>query len=141
MAGNLPGDRDQGNRVELRVRQAGDQIERTGPRCGHDHPGLACHPRVALGREDAALLVARQDRPDPVPIPRQGLMHRHAGPAGVGKNDLDSVPYQRFDQNVGSGCRSRSDLSLAIVDGSHGAPRFPLQAYFLIKTVGVRIRF
>ena len=128
VAGNLPRDRDQGNRVEFSVRQPGDQIERAGPGGGHDHAGLSRDSRVTFGREDPALLVPRQDGPDPVPESCQGLVHGHAGPAGVGKDDFDSVPYQRFDQNVGSGCRSRSDLSLAIVDGGHG-PRFPLQVH------------
>ena len=100
-----------------------------GPGGGHDHAGLSRDSRVTFGREDPALLVPRQDGPDPVPESCQGLVHGHAGPAGVSKDHFDSVPYQRFDQNVGSGCRSRSDLSLAIVDGGHGAPRFPLQVH------------
>ena len=91
---NLPRDRDQRNRVELRVGQSGDEIERTGPGGGHHHPRLAGHPRVALGREDPSLLVPRKDRPDPVAIPRESLMHRHAGSAWIGEDHLDAVPNQ-----------------------------------------------
>jgi hypothetical protein len=68
------------------------------------------------------LLVSREDRPDPIAIARKCLVQRHAGAAGISENDFDAVPYQRFDQNVGPGCRFRDRLCLAIVNRGHGRP-------------------
>ena len=123
--GHLAGDGDERQRVHLGVGQAGDEVERPGPGGRHHDARLAGGAGVALGREDPPLLVPRQDRADPVAVARQRLVHRHARPAGIGEDDLDAVPHQRLDQNVGPGGRSRGDLGLAIVDGGHGDPRFP----------------
>ena len=53
----------------------------------------------------------------------QRLVHRHARPARVGEDDLDAVPDQRLDQDVGPG-RSVyvGRRGLAFVDGRHGYP-------------------
>ena len=125
--GHLAGDGDQRHRVHLGVGQAGDQVERTGPGGRHHHAGLAAGPRVSLGREDAPLLVPRQDRPDPVAVSRQRLVQRHARAARIGEDDLDAVPHQRLDQNVGPGDRFRRGLGQrqAIVDGGHGESSLP----------------
>ena len=119
---NLAGDGDQRHRVHLGVGQPGHQVERTGAGGRHHHARLAAGPGIALGREDPPLLVPRQDRPDPVAVARQRLVHRHARPAGIGEDDLDAVPHQRLDQNVRPGDRLRCGLGhgLAIVDGGHG---------------------
>ena len=52
--------------------------------------------------------------------PGQRLVHRHARPAGIGEDDLDAVPDQGLDQDVGPGhglCRVV--VGLALVDGGH----------------------
>ena len=109
----------------------GDQVERPGARRRHHHARLAGGPGISLGREDAPLLVARQDRPDPVAVPRQRLVHRHARPAGIGEDDVDAVAHQRLDQNVRPGDRLRCGFGqgLAIVDGGHGESSLPVQKY------------
>src|SRR5207248_2164945 len=84
---------------------------------------LAAGPRVSLGREDSPLLVPREDRPDPITIPRECLVQRHAGAAGISENHFHAVPYERFDQNVGPGSRFRDGLRPAIVNRGHGRPR------------------
>ena len=105
--GNLAGDGDQRHGIHLGVGQAGDQVERPGAGGRHHHARLAGGAGISLGREDAPLLVARQDRPDPVAVSRQRLVHRHARAARIGEDDLDAVPRQRLDQNVGPGDRFR----------------------------------
>ena len=94
-----------------------------GPEVAITTPGLPRGPGVALGREDAPLLVPRQDRPDPVAIARQRLVHRHARAARIGEDDLDTVPHQRLDQDVGPGDRlgSSPGRRLTIIDGGHGS--------------------
>ena len=122
MPGNLAGDGDQRHGIHLGVGQAGDQVERPGPGSRHHHAGLAAGPGISLGREDAPLLVARQDRPNPVAVSRQRLVQRHARAARIREDDLDTVPHQRLDQNVRPGDRPRRGFGQgqAIVDGGHG---------------------
>ena len=57
--GNLAGDGHERHRVHLGVGQAGDEVERPGARGRHHHARLAGGPGIALGREDAPLLVTR----------------------------------------------------------------------------------
>jgi hypothetical protein len=66
----------------------------------------------------------RKDGPDPIAIPRERLVQRHAGATGISENHFDAVTYERFDQNVGPGCRFRDGLRLAIVNRGHGRPLF-----------------
>ena len=116
--GHLAGDGDDGQAVHLGVGQAGDEVQ--GPRAGggHDHARLAGDAGVPLGREDAALLVAGQDGADLVPVPGQRLVHRHAGAAGVGEDDLDAVP-------VGDSTRASAPvIGFCRVFGSVGVRRW-----------------
>ena len=122
VGGDLAGDRDDRQRVHLGVGQPGDQVQGPGARRRHHDARLAAGAGVALGREDAPLLVAGQDGPDPVAEPRQRLVHRHARPARVGEDDFDAVPYQGLDEHVGPGDRFPAGRGLAFVDGGHGNP-------------------
>ena len=113
--------------IHLGVGQAGDQVEGPGARSRHHHAGLAAGAGISLGREDAPLLVARQNGANPVAIARQRLVQGHAGAARIGKDDLDAVPRQRLDQNVCPGDRLRRGFGqgLAIIDGGHGESSLP----------------
>ena len=124
---DLAGDGNQRNRIHLGVGQAGDEIEGARARSRHHHAGLAAGAGITLGREDAPLLVAGQNRPNPVAVPRQRLVHGHARAPGIRKDDLDAVPRQRLDQNVGPGDRLRRGFGqrLAIIDGGHGESSLP----------------
>ena len=62
--GDLAGDRDDRQRVHLGVGETGDEVQGTRARSRHDDARLAAGSGVALGGEDAPLLVPRQDRPD-----------------------------------------------------------------------------
>ena len=119
---DLAGDRDDRERVHLGVGQPGDEVQGPGPGGGHHDARLAGDAGVPLGREDAPLLVPREDRADLVAVASQRLVHRHARPARVGEDHLDAVPYQGLDQDVGSGERFRSGRGLAVVDGGHVSP-------------------
>ena len=57
---DLPGDRDDGDRVHLGVGQRGDQVGGAWTRGGHHHTDLAGGVRVTAGRMTGALLVADQ---------------------------------------------------------------------------------
>ena len=57
-ARHLPRDRDERNRVELRVGDRGQQIRRTGSRGRDADAGSPGHARDARGDEARALLVA-----------------------------------------------------------------------------------
>src|SRR5262249_29167882 len=72
-----------------------------GPAGGDADADLAGGAGVALGGEAPALLVARQDGAQPVGDPGEGLVQGHAGPAGVGENDLDAVAEQALNEDVG----------------------------------------
>ena len=100
---HLAGDGDDRQAVELGVGQPGDEVQRTGPAGGHDDARPARDAGITLGGEDAALLVAGQDGADLVANAGQRLVHRHARAAGVGEEDLDAVPHQGLDQDVGPG--------------------------------------
>ena len=90
--GHLAGDRDDRQRIQLGVGESGDQVQRPGPGGGHDDAGLAGDAGVALGGEDPALLVPRQDRADLVAIARERLVHGHARPARVGEDHFHAMP-------------------------------------------------
>ena len=119
---NLAGHGDQGNGIHLGVGQAGHQVQGTRAGGRHHDARPAGRSGVAFGREDPPLFVARQDRAHPVAITRQRLVHRHARPAGIGEDDVDTVAHERLDQNVRSRKRPRCGLGhgQAIVDGGHG---------------------
>ena len=121
LGGDLPGDGDDRQRVELGVGQAGDEVQGAGAGGRHHDAGPAGDAGVALGREDAALLVAGEDRPDPVPLAGERLVHRHAGAARVGEDDVDAVPREGLDQDVGPGGRQALGRGRrAVVGGGHG---------------------
>ena len=85
---DLAGDGDERHGIHLGVGQAGDEVGGARAAGGHAHADLAGAAGVALGREAAALLVPRQDGAQPVADAGQRLVNRHAGPAGIGENDL-----------------------------------------------------
>ena len=97
---HLAGDGDDGDAVQLGVGDAGDQVGGTGPAGCHTDTHLSGGSGVSLGGESPALLLPRQDHPDLVPEPRQGLVQRDAGPAWKGKNHLHPVIHQRLDHNI-----------------------------------------
>ena len=87
LRGNLAGDGDDGEAVELGVGQAGDEVQRAWAGGGHGDAGLAGGAGVAFGGEDAALFVAGQDGADLVRTVGEGLVHGHGGTARVGEDD------------------------------------------------------
>lgn len=63
-AGDLAGDGDEGGAVEEGVGEAGDEVGGAGAGGGDADAGEAGGARVALGGEDAALLVAGEEVAD-----------------------------------------------------------------------------
>ena len=72
-----------------------------GPLVAMQTPILPVRAGVALGGESAALLVPRQDHADLVAEPRQGLVQRHARPAGIGENRVHAVVHQALHDDIG----------------------------------------
>ena len=93
--------------VHLGVGEAGDEVGGAGAAGGDADADLAGGAGVALGREAAALLVARQDGAQAIVDVRQRLVNGHAGAAGVGEDDLDAVVEQALDQDGGPRLRQR----------------------------------
>ena len=63
-AGDLAGDGDEGDAVKQGVGEAGDEVGGAGAGGGDADAGEAGRAGVALGGEDAALFVAREDVAD-----------------------------------------------------------------------------
>ena len=99
-AAHLPGDAHQGNRIHLRVGNAGDQIRRAGPARGHGNAHFARNPRITFRRENRALLVPRKDVPHSAAFQR--VVQRHDRAAGIAKHQLHPFGAQALQDDVGS---------------------------------------
>ena len=116
---HLAGERNHRDAVHLRVGDRRDEVERTGATGGHADTRLSSRSRVALGREAAALLVPRKDRPQSVCGAGERLVQRHAGTARVGEDHVHTVADQRLNNHVGTadeGCFGGAGSG----DGGHG---------------------
>lgn len=98
---DLAGDGNEGHAVEQRVGEAADEIggARTGGRNAYTRKARGSS--VALGGEDAALLMTRKDVTDDVGA-REGLMDLHGRAAGIGEDIGDTLPLKGFYEYVGS---------------------------------------
>ncbi len=96
---HLAGDRDQRHGIEKRIRDAGHEIGRAGAARRHANAGAARGARVPFGRENAALLVARQQRAD-LRRARERLVHVHRRAARISENGIDAFPLQAGDEDV-----------------------------------------
>ena len=99
---DLAGEDEHRDAVELRVGDRRDEVEGSGAAGAHadaDPPGRA---GVALGRECPPLLVAGEDRPDPIGVAGERLVEGHARPARIGEDDIDAVGNERLDHHVGT---------------------------------------
>ncbi len=94
VAGHLASDRDQRDGIHLGVGQARDEVQGAGAGGRHHDARLAAGAGISLGGKDTPLLVARQNGPDPVAIPRERLVQGHACAARIRKDNLDSMTRQ-----------------------------------------------
>ena len=115
---HLPGDRDQGHTIHLGVSDGGNEVQ--GPRAAGRHADtrLAGDTAVALGREAPPLLVAGEDCADPVCVPRERLVERHARPAGIGEDHVYALADERLDDHIGP--RNKGGGGGWSGDGGHG---------------------
>ena len=98
---HLAGDRHHGGRVHVGVGDAADQIGCAGAAGGHAHAGFARGAAVAARHERAALLVTAKNGADLLRA-GQRLMDLHRSAAGISEDDLDALPFQAGDENVGA---------------------------------------
>ena len=100
---DLPREDEKGHRVHLGVSQTGDEVGSAWSTRGQANTDFSRAARISLGCESTALLVARQNRTEPAIHTCQGLVNRHAGPAGIGKDHVNTVVNEALDQNIGAG--------------------------------------
>ena len=105
---HLAGDGDDRNRVEVGIREAGDEVGRAGTAGGHAHPGPASGPRIAFRGKRAALFVPGQDGANFL-RPRQRLVQLHARASGIGENGVHPFAFERGDQDFAP-LHRRADL-------------------------------
>ena len=98
---HLPRDRDHRDRVHLRVGNARDEVGRAGAAGAEANARLAGGARVAVRHESAALFVAREDGAEFVGHLGEGLVNRHRRAAGIGEYDVDTVPDEALNEDVG----------------------------------------
>ena len=97
---HLPGDRQQGDAVQLGVGDRGDEVCRPRAAGGHADADLAGAAGVALGGESAALLVPGKDDADLAAEAGQRLVQRDARPARIGENRVHPMIDQRLHDDV-----------------------------------------
>lgn len=99
--GNLAGDGDEGDAVQHCVGETAHQVGRAGAGGGYADTGEARGPRVALGGEDTALLVAGKHVADGWRA-CQSLVDLQGSAAGVGEHVRHAFPLQSLHQDVGA---------------------------------------
>ena len=99
-SGDLPRDGNKWHRVHFGICQPRDQIGSTRPRCCHTHPNFARNFGISLSRKNFALFVPAQHNLDIGT--REGLVHFHAGPSGIAKQNFDPLADETFNQNIGT---------------------------------------
>ena len=109
---HLAGDGDERDRIHERVGDAGDEVGGAGAAGGHADTGPAGGAGIALGRERAALLVARQDGADLLGS-GQRLVKLHARAAGVGEDRVHALALECADEDL-TADHARADLALGL---------------------------
>lgn len=98
-AGDLSSDSDHGDAVEECVGEATDQVSGTRARGSNTDTGEAGGARVALGSEDATLLVAREDVADGGGA-REGLVDLHGCASRVGEYVGDALAFKGLHEDI-----------------------------------------
>ena len=98
---HLARDADDGNGVELGVRNGRQSIGGPRPGRGKENRGVARDPSHALGNEPGPLLMARQDMPDRGPTQR--VIQGQVRTAGDTRDSLDTLSLQQLDDDFRTG--------------------------------------
>jgi len=98
---DLPGDGHHRHAVHHGVRKAAHEVGGAGAGGGDAHAGEPRRPRVALGREHAALLMAREHVANGRGA-RERLVDLHRRAARVGEDGGDALALQRLHEDVGT---------------------------------------
>jgi hypothetical protein len=102
---HLTRDRDERDRVHLRVEQSGNEVGRARTRGREAHADASGRPRVPAGGERRGLLVARQDVTDRVPV--QLVVQRHDRSARISEDDVDAFIRQDVEDQLCAGRAGR----------------------------------
>jgi len=102
--GDLAGDGDHGHGVHEGGGQAGDHVQRSGPRGRHRDAGTARGASVAVSHVGRALLVADEHVLE-LGVRRQPLVDRQVGAAGVPEDDLHALALEGLEDHVSSSHR------------------------------------
>ena len=106
LAGDLPGDGDDRDRIHQGVDQAGDEVGGAGTGGGAADADLAGGARVTFGGEGGVLFVPHQDVADLVIVQRVVEGQRDA--AGIAEDAIDAFADQAFQQHSRAAHQGRS---------------------------------
>jgi hypothetical protein len=101
---HLAGDREQRHRIEIRVREPGQQIGRAGPGGREADADAAARARIAVGGQRRTLLMPHEDVLERRIHER--VVDRHDGAAGVAEDGVDAFGFQRVEQMLRAGAHA-----------------------------------
>jgi len=150
LLGNLPGDRHDGDRIELGGCQTGHQIGGAGTRGSDADADLSGGARIPVGRQGGPLLEAGQHMVETGF--RQRIVERNHGAARIAKDDLDPFGFERLADDFGPGelyGLDRLDLTLVPIrqgwpccfDRCHARCSFPRTKIAVISCIKTASRF
>ena len=96
---DLAGDGHHGDRVQIGVGDAGDQVGRARAAGGHADADLAGGAGIAVGGVHGALLVAHQDVAQHLGV-EQRVVERDDHPAGEAEEHVAALGFQRGDDGL-----------------------------------------
>ena len=96
-AGHLTGKRNDRDRIQQRIDQAGSKVGGAGARRGTAYAGFAGSPNVALRGEGGILFMPHQYVPDRVI--EQGVIKRDGNSTRIPINGVDAFAHQAFKQD------------------------------------------
>ena len=98
--GDLPGDRDEGDRIHHRACQPRDEVRRARPGSGHADANAAGRPGVAVGCERCVFLVPDEDVVHGVV--EQRVVGGHNRAAGIPEEHVDALSDKTLPDDLGA---------------------------------------
>ena len=102
VAGDIAGDRDDGDGVHLRGGDAGDEVGRAGSGGGEADAGASGDAGVAVGGVRGGLFVAHEHVLD-VGVVAELVVERQDNAAGVAEEDINALGSEAFHQDFSAG--------------------------------------
>ena len=110
LAGHLPGDGHDRNRIHQRIHQARDQVGRARAGRGAAHANFAGGARIAFGREAGVLFMAHQHVANVMVV--HGVVERQRHASRVTEKAIHAFAHQAFQQHLRATHQIRHNLRL-----------------------------